>query len=272
MTFTKLFSSITASTVWCESMATRIVWITLLAMADRRGRIYASIPGLANMARVPLEDTERAIERFLAPDKYSRTPDHDGRRIEPIDGGWRLLNHAKYRDIRDAEARREYQRDWDRDNRPNRHKKSDLSESDRNRPQPTQAEAEADTEKSRAERSRGSRLPPDWKPTEEQVAWARKERPDIDPLKAADTFRDHWVSVAGSRGVKLDWDATWRNWVRKELARSAAGSAGAQRKEQRCGNCRKTISGGWTQSPKGPVCDECHRGYMGKGWPAQASA
>jgi hypothetical protein len=38
-----------------------------------------------------------AIDKLMSPDKYSRTPDHEGRRIEKIDGGWELLNHSKYR-------------------------------------------------------------------------------------------------------------------------------------------------------------------------------
>jgi hypothetical protein len=31
----------------------------------------------------------------------------------------------------------------------------------------------------------------------------------------ADEFRDYWISVPGSKGVKLDWLATWRNWIRR---------------------------------------------------------
>jgi len=112
MTFTKLFSSITESTVWCEPDRVRLVWITMLAMADSRGRVWASVPGLANRARVPVEDAEKAIDCFLSPDKYSRTSDNDGRRIEPIDGGWRLLNHEKYRAIRDEESIKESKRKY----------------------------------------------------------------------------------------------------------------------------------------------------------------
>lgn len=110
VTFTKLFSSITESTLWCEPDRVRIVWIAMLAMADSRGRVWASLPGLANRARVPLADAEDAIQRFLSPDKHSRTADNEGRRIEPIDGGWRLLNHEKYRNIRDEEAIKESKR------------------------------------------------------------------------------------------------------------------------------------------------------------------
>lgn len=109
MTFTKLFSSITESTIWVEDAHTRLVWITMLAMSDRRGRVWGSIPGLANRARVPVADCETAINKFLAPDKYSRTrtPECEGRRIVEIDGGWRLINYKKYRDIRDKETVRE---------------------------------------------------------------------------------------------------------------------------------------------------------------------
>ena len=110
MTFTKLFSSITASTIWAAPDQTRIVWITMLAMADQYGRIWASIPGLANIARVSIEACEAALVELQSPDKYSRTTEHDGRRIEPIDGGWRLLNHAKYREIRDEESIKESKR------------------------------------------------------------------------------------------------------------------------------------------------------------------
>jgi len=34
-------------------------------------------------------------------------------------------------------------------------------------------------------------------------------------------FVDYWVAVPGSRGVKLDWLATWRNNMRKSLERGS---------------------------------------------------
>ncbi len=110
--FTKLFSSITESTLWCEPDRTRLVWICMLAMADAQGRVWASIPGLASRARVPVEDCQAAIDCFLSPDRYSRTKDYEGRRVEAIEGGWRLLNYTKYRERRDAEAVKERKRKW----------------------------------------------------------------------------------------------------------------------------------------------------------------
>jgi uncharacterized protein YdaU (DUF1376 family) len=51
---------------------------------------------------------------------------------------------------------------------------------------------------------------------EEWVLFCRKERSDLNPSVVFDGFRDYWVSVAGSKGVKLDWTATWRNWIRNQ--------------------------------------------------------
>jgi hypothetical protein len=104
ITFTKLFSSITESTIWAEPDHIRILWITILAMADRKGRVWSSIPGLANRARITIPQVEEGLERFLSPDEYSRTEDNEGRRIAKIDGGWRLLNYDKYRSIQDDES------------------------------------------------------------------------------------------------------------------------------------------------------------------------
>lgn len=107
LTFTKLFSSITDSSIWSESSDTKVVWITLLAMADQFGRVHAAIPGLAKRAGVHLKSTETALRKFKAPDAYSRTKDHEGRRIEDIEGGWQILNHQHYRDLSHEEDRKE---------------------------------------------------------------------------------------------------------------------------------------------------------------------
>lgn len=109
-TFVKLFNSIIHSTIWSEPDHVRIVWITMLAMSNRYGDVDSSIPGLARMAGKSIEETEDAINRFLSPDPYSRTPDNEGRRIKTIVGGWHLLNHSKYRELLSAEERKEYNR------------------------------------------------------------------------------------------------------------------------------------------------------------------
>lgn len=115
--FTKLFSSILTSSIWSEDNNTRILWITMLACTDKDGFCQAAVPGLAAIARLTVADTVAALAKLEGPDPFSRTQDHEGRRIEKIDGGWMVLNHAKYRDRDRAEKRREYQEDLMRERR-----------------------------------------------------------------------------------------------------------------------------------------------------------
>ena len=110
--FTKLYSSIIYSSVWQEPDETRLVWITLLALSDRHGMVYGSVLGLAAAARVSLPECEKALETFMSPDEHSSNPDNEGRRVERVPGGWKLLNYALYRGIGTSESRREYQRQW----------------------------------------------------------------------------------------------------------------------------------------------------------------
>lgn len=110
MGFSKLWSEIVTSTIWGEPDSVRIVWITLLALSDRTGAVMASVPGLAHIARVEVEECRDALERLQRPDKDSRTETHEGRRIAPIDGGWTILNYLKYREKGRGEDRREYLR------------------------------------------------------------------------------------------------------------------------------------------------------------------
>lgn len=68
---------------------------------------------------------------------------------------------------------------------------------------------------------RGQRLPADWKLPKAWGDWATKEQPSWTPehvRKVAESFRDFWTAKPGRDAAKLDWEATWRVWVRKEPA------------------------------------------------------
>jgi hypothetical protein len=98
--YTRLFSGIVHSSLWrSEPDHVRLVWVTMLALADKQGEVHSSVPGLADCARVTVGQCEYALERLSSPDEWSRTKDDEGRRIRAIDGGWLLLNHGKYRDM-----------------------------------------------------------------------------------------------------------------------------------------------------------------------------
>lgn len=59
-------------------------------------------------------------------------------------------------------------------------------------------------------------MPPDWAPGPEGEAFAAEA--GLRNGKAAaelEKFRDYWAAQPGQRGVKTNWQSTWRNWVRR---------------------------------------------------------
>lgn len=78
-----------------------------------------------------------------------------------------------------------------------------------------------ETVKEKGATKRGARLSVEALPDEWET-FCREERQDLHPHSVFSRFRDHWIAQPGQKGVKLDWLATWRNWVRNE--RQAPGS------------------------------------------------
>jgi hypothetical protein len=98
--YNKLFTKILDSSIWLESVSTRIVWMTMIAAMDETGYVqFASAANLAHRARVSPDEGVAAIECLESPDPNSSDPDNDGRRIERVPGGWIVLNAVKYREM-----------------------------------------------------------------------------------------------------------------------------------------------------------------------------
>ena len=70
----------------------------MLVAAGPDGVVEASVSGLAHLARVSKAECRAALDVLENPDEDSRSPEHDGRRVEKVAGGWLVLNHAKYRE------------------------------------------------------------------------------------------------------------------------------------------------------------------------------
>jgi hypothetical protein len=115
--YTPIFRDLLDSSLWASATpATRCVWITFLLDADPEGCIPTSVPGLARRANVPLEEARAAIALLEAPDPDSRTPDFEGRRVEKVPGGWRVLNFVAKRELAKREAEKARKRRWANDN------------------------------------------------------------------------------------------------------------------------------------------------------------
>lgn len=69
---------------------------------------------------------------------------------------------------------------------------------------------------------RGTRLPDGWEPPDDVIRAMHEQFPDLNLRHEHDKFCDHWRAKAGKDGVKLDWVATWRNWIRTAAERHGA--------------------------------------------------
>jgi hypothetical protein len=67
--------------------------------------------------------------------------------------------------------------------------------------------------KSSSATKRGTRIPDDFTVTPAMVAWARERCPHVDGRRETEKFINHWRSKPGANATKLDWVATWRNWM-----------------------------------------------------------
>jgi hypothetical protein len=238
--YTKLFSSIVHSTVWRESNHVRLTWVTLLALSDRDGRVEASIPGLADAARVTISECEDALSRLAEPDPYSRSREHQGRRISAVDGGWELLNHAKYREKSSYEERREKakerkrkQRDRERDKRdmshavPPGHASHDIAVSEAKADQPPvspplDSRDESPSEAKPNRRKPKKPIPKDWTPNAAHASKAATLGLNLDA--EARKFRNN----AEGKDVRwVDWDKAFHNWIENGATYAPRGSGAA---------------------------------------------
>lgn len=105
--------------------------------------------------------------------------------------------------------------------------------------------------KSKAEATqRASRLPADWTPTGSEFEFCQTERPELDVAATASRFRDYWIAQPGAKGRKVDWSATWRNWVRNERLLPATRASPQPYESTRDRERRETIEGLTGRKPR----------------------
>ncbi|WP_455465872.1 YdaU family protein [Bartonella sp. B39] len=91
------------------------------------------------------------------------------------------------------------------------------SDSSREKPTHSNSKTKSRTTTLKGTAFKGHRLSKDWQAdiaaavseglSEEQAHWQEKK------------FRDYWHAKSGKEALKVDWQATWRNWFRREIER-----------------------------------------------------
>jgi hypothetical protein len=111
--YAKLFMSLYQGTL--RGCADEIlVFTNLIAYANSNGEVDKHWRAIADETGISVTRVKKAIANLEAPDPESRSPEEDGRRIVPMDEhrawGWKIVNYAKYRAIRNEDDRREQNR------------------------------------------------------------------------------------------------------------------------------------------------------------------
>jgi len=100
----KLFGTLIMSVPWAEDSDTTKVYVTLLGMADKNGKVDACLRAVSNTARLSDEQCKKSLENLKQP-KYNEPA-----QITEIPEGWQI---AKFKEIWGIEReirRREYLR------------------------------------------------------------------------------------------------------------------------------------------------------------------
>lgn len=100
--YTPVFDSVYAGSL-CGKWPTTAVWVTLLPLCDKHGRIDLSYQAICALTGWPIELLKQGITDLMQPDPDSRSAAEDGRRLVLLDPdnrswGWRVVNHGLYRE------------------------------------------------------------------------------------------------------------------------------------------------------------------------------
>ena len=228
--YAKLFSSITESSLWCVgSKEARLLFVSMLARADAAGVVESSLPGLAKLASLTLDETVNAVNELESPDPHDRSGVAEGRRITKIDGGWMLVNYSVYRERRSEAERREYMRTYMQEYRK-RGVNNDVNSVSKSKPMLAQAEAEAEEKKTTfaqtSEQPKSS--PPSISIDFEELVWKGITEKDLSTWKAAypavDVDTDlkralDWCRSNRRRGKKSNYRRFLSAWLSRSQDR-----------------------------------------------------
>jgi hypothetical protein len=226
--------------LWAEPDSVRILFITLLAMCDKDGYVYGSRIGIERAAMIfwNKDEDPDPWEVLLSPDKESsdkiRAPENEGRRIEEVSGGFRLLNFEYYRGLRNDDDRREQNRRAQAkfkekakvsQGKPPKASASLVKPPKAHTEAEAEAEAEADKKKetpagspSVVEKSKKRFEPPS---IAEVAAYCFSRKNSVDPT----TFMAHytangWVQASGQK-IK-NWKAAVVTWEKNHVNRKTS--------------------------------------------------
>jgi hypothetical protein len=217
------------------------MWLFMLALAAKNdGRL----PDAEGIAKALSRRLDHVLKALLSLSKSGL--------IESYEDGFTPHNWEKYQAGSYSSAKR--MRKW--------RAKCDVTVTPENR-------IEKNRKKERSPKGdpkKGFRLPESWVPDEGAIEWAKGSlslAPD-DVRREAEAFKDHWKAAAGSTAVKLDWDAAFRNWLRRAKPGGGNGGGFKSAKERHKDQVWAEIEARWARSEAEHDDEQESTGSQGK--------
>jgi hypothetical protein len=225
--FTKLLKRLPASSIWDQGDDVLRLWIYLLCIMDEDGVAVATRSALGRGTMLPDDRLDAALEKLMAPDPESTSPDAEGRRLQnPEQNIWLVTTAAKVRSSApsgsDSAIRMRRWREQRKVDKAKQRSVTSCVTSDENRLEQNRTE----------EKKKGRKRPPFVKPSAEVVrAYCLEKDHRID----AEAFVDFYESKGwrvGNQPMK-DWQAAVRTWAKRQAADPRAAQSTVKAKTTR---------------------------------------
>lgn len=115
----KVFRQIFTGSLYGKFEAT-VTLQAAIVLSDKEGYLHYTAAALAGATGYPMDVVTKGLHDLMQPDPSSRSTEHEGRRIVPLDdtgNGFQVVNKAKYAAMRDADEMREQAKERQRRHR-----------------------------------------------------------------------------------------------------------------------------------------------------------
>jgi hypothetical protein len=233
----KLFESTFTGSMYGSGPVVFALWGYVIAHTKQDDLVEVNPRMVAGILGCTADEIETALDYLCAPDPKSRTKQEDGRRlIREGEYLFRSVNNGMYNLVRNEPQRREYNRIKQQESRARRAALSNADSADGQTMSSSSASVSVSVSESESEdsdrRERGanaptpatqkakaSRIPTEFWLSPERQEYAEAKLPRVDAVALFEEFSDYWRALHGPKALKVDWDATWRTWVRRAVER-----------------------------------------------------
>lgn len=180
------------------------LWVNLLCLANRNNGRLPKPEDAAFSLRMPVAEYGQMLRDLV----------HAGL-FDKCDGTWEPHNWA-FRQFKSDVSSDRVKRYRERQSNAECNVTVTPSESDTESDTDTESEQREDGASAPPTKptKRGMRLPEDWSVSDAGRAFATGLKLDADAV--AEAFKDYWLAATGATSRKLDWDAAYRTWCRRQ--------------------------------------------------------